>query len=151
MNDLKFELSIQIQQHKHDENWSINVIIHDTTIYDKKFFIDNYPISSCYEEGIKLEYQQFYFNQSLMKDIFSLLLDSKKNYRTVDSLNAIDYYHFLSYEGFSFNVHPVSMSRDFLRMQFIGTQEEIYNKCKHLNDRWIKRWNENIKSKTQKD
>ena len=67
-----------------------------------------------------------------------MLPKSKTNYFGVNKTVAWDYYHYTVFVGgFTFAVHPISMSNTFLRQEFEGTQEEIYEKCLELNEKWI--------------
>lgn len=144
MKDLKFDMWIEIQKNNFDDKWSISFCIHPVTIYEENFFIDGYPVDLYVEDEKERSSQTFKFNSKLFKEIQKLLLpNSKKHYLSVPQDVAWDYYHYTCYEGFMFNVHPVSMTGDYLRQSFIGTQEEVYNKCKQLNEKWISK-NKNL-------
>lgn len=137
---MKFSLWIEIHENSlpdNDEFWTIRYTVHDCNIYKEEFFIDSYPIS--FKEESLDKYQTIKFNEKLHKIIQKLLLPkSKTNFYVVNKQTAWDYYHYVLHTGgFVFNVHPVSMSGKFLRQEFIGTQEEIYEKCLELNTKWI--------------
>ncbi len=137
MKDLKFKIWIEIQQSSRQQ-WTISFCVHDAYIYYEEFFIEGYPIDIRMEEGKEKKSQTFKFNRILLKKIGELLFpNTKGRYIPVKQDVAWDYYHYTFYEGFRFAVHPVSMSGKFLRQEFEGTQEEIYNKCLHLNRKWI--------------
>lgn len=144
MNDLKFDITVEIQEveylHKKGEEpkWMVSFHIPDCHIHNKEFFIDGYHIVKYVEEKKPYEMQVVRFNDLLKKKIERLLLPkSKAHYFNVSRNVAWDYYHYTSYLGFRFNVHPCSMGHNFLRQTFTGTQEEIYNKCLELNQKWI--------------
>jgi len=138
MNDLKFKLWIEIKKSDITNNWSVSYCIHSATIYNKEFFIEGYPINSYKEDGKTYSSQNFEFNSLLLKKIQKLLLpNSTKNYISVSQDVAWDYYHYCLYEGFMFNIHPISISNNFFRQEFVGSQAEIYQKCFDLNKKWI--------------
>ena len=123
-----------------DEDWYISFCIHNASIYDENFFIENYPIKEYKEEGKIKKSQEFTFNKLLIEKIRNLLLPNRTSKWgiKVNQSTAWNYYHYTLYiGGFTFNVHPVSMGNDFIRQSFKGTQEEIYNKCVELSEKWI--------------
>ena len=136
---MKFKLWIEIKQMSHDDKWIISYCVHDAHIYKEEFFISGYKVDSYTEDKIIFKKQTFKFNKKLHPIIQKLLLPkSKTNYFGVNKTVAWDYYHYTVFVGgFMFAVHPISMSNTFLRQEFEGTQEEIYEKCLELNEKWI--------------
>lgn len=143
---MKFKLWIEIQEQPYQEKikeenrtWVVSYSISETSISDENLFIEGYKIKSYTEDGKTHYYQKFKFNKNLHKVIQELLFPgSNKNYLAMNRDKAWDYYHYTFYEGFKFNVHPISMGNGFFRQEFEGTQEEILNKCTELNKKWIK-------------
>lgn len=126
------------QKSKENPQWTISYSFLDSHIYKQELFIEGYPINSYTEEGKTHYSQSFKFNKLLMKLIGNLLLPkAKSNFIGVDQDTAWNYYHYTLYSGFRFNVHPVSMGSNFIRQELKGSQEEIYNICKKMYDKWI--------------
>jgi hypothetical protein len=142
---MKFKLWIDIKQISFDneDNWVISYCVHDAIIYKEEFFIPNYNINTYIDEENVCKTQTIKFNKKLDSIIQKLLLPkSNTNYFGVSKLTAWDYYHYtLHIEGFKFAVHPMSMSNTYLRQEFEGTQEEIYEKCLELNTKYISKNN----------
>lgn len=144
---MKFKLWVEIQKlsyqdkntDEHNEKWSISFCIHESTIYKKELFIQGYPISNYKEDNKIFEYQKFIFNGILRNKIKELLLPTAKSSSLlVKRGTAWDYYHYTLYvKDFIYNIHPISMGNGFIRQEFEGTQEEIYEKCLLLNKNWI--------------
>jgi hypothetical protein len=136
---MKFKMWVEIKQLIGD-TWVISFCVHDAQIYDPKFFIEGYRINKWQEDGKFWEKQTFKFNPKLFKEIQKLLFPNEKrnNYISLPKQKAWDFHHFLYYEGFRDAVHPCSRSGDFLRDEFEGTQQEIYQVCLNVHNNWIK-------------
>ncbi len=154
--DIKFKLWIEIKEleyprkTKEDEerDWIVSFCVHSAHIYDEEFFIEGYPVNSYTENGKTFKSQTFNFNKKLLEKIHKLLLPGiKPNYVSMPKKEAWDYYHYTLYEGFTFNVHPISMTPTFFRQEFVGTQGEIYQKCLDMNKKWVSRHFRNKKKK----
>lgn len=136
---MKFKLWITIQKIGVIDKWSISYIVHNAKIYNSILFVAGYPVDTYVEDNKVYSSQNFVFNKNLHKVIKELLLPgSRKNYISVTKEQAWNYYHFCSHEKFTFAVHPISIGNNYFRMEFEGTQEEILNKCKDMNDKWTK-------------
>jgi hypothetical protein len=137
---MNFKLNITIQKNNFfltENRWQINVSVGETRIHDEKFFVEGVETKSYTEDKKKHSYQTFRFNKKLFAEIQELLFPgSNKNYVSAEQEVAWDYYHYCSYENLSFNVHPVSISADFFRFEFEGSQEAIYEKCLDINKNW---------------
>lgn len=136
---MKFDLWIEIKKSDYTDNWNVCATVHRYICRDEKFFIEGAPIDVYFEQGKEYKNQTFHFNKLLLKEILKLLFPGNgKNLLNIDRQKAWDYYHYTLYEGFTFNVHPISISNTFFRQSFKGTQEEIYQKCLDINKKWLK-------------
>lgn len=136
---MNFKLWIEIQKSA-SEKWYINAHVYDHTCYDEKFFIEGAPHKTEITSEGTFHSQTIKFNPLLLKEIKLLLFpDNGKGLSGLTEQQAWDFYHYTVYEKFTFNVHPISISSNFFRQEFEGTQEEIYEVCKRLNEKWIKR------------
>lgn len=140
MNDLKFELNVEIKEDSiYYDRWIIHICIPNCAIHDSKFFIKDYPLIDC--EPLD-SYQSFSFNDELFKEISKLLINTTtRNFIVIpDMYKACDYYHFLHYSKFYDNVHPMNRNNKFFKMCFKGTQLEIYDKCVEISQTWLKNY-----------
>lgn len=132
--NLKFSITIECR--KNENNWSISVYFHESTIYDEMFFIENYPISS--EENCK--FQRFKINNKLKEKLIKILFKSERNYITLSDSKFDQFIHFLIYSKFRNDVHYKQMSNTFFRMTYENTQEKLYKNILKLEKKYLSKF-----------
>ena len=133
-----FELWIEIKHelhptgnfpgHKPEDNWTINMFVHDMKIFNEMYFIEGITRHQHEDEDGPYYSQTIPFNKKLMEDMCIRLLGTTKNYIKVKQRDAWELNSALHHSDFKFGVHPISMGPTFMREIFSGTQYEISEK-----------------------